>query len=189
MAIRDEEPTCEELADKERCDNEECFDIFCGQPNINQLLDEVFGGNDTSRMRELARLVYTTKLCPSLQTNGEEKVCGCSADEDNACCAEEVYTGCDDPDKCPNRTWGFDLVAIIKAAQHASSLAYVPISGIKQPDLCDPFWDIPEGTVLTWDPNAQADNKIWDDCKPSSRGAFVPTDLKALIQECIAEGA
>lgn len=189
MARRDPEKTCAELEEEERCEQEECFDVFCRNPNINQLMDSFWEGCEEDRMREAARIIYTQKLPEWLRTNGLEKICGCSEYDDNACCGTEIMTGCDDPNQCPNRTWGFDLVAMLKTVVHAASLPYIPVAGLTPPTLADPYWDIPAGTALVWDPTVMADNELCDDKRPSSLGAFVPTDLKALVQECIAEGA
>jgi len=185
MAIRPEPPTCAELKEQEQCDQADCHETFCKQPSVDQLKEQFFPGNDRDRQLEAADLIFLQQICPDFLSNGKGTKCGCG--NGDKCCSEEVRTGCDDPDECPNRNYGLDLVVVLKAALHAMSLAYIPVAGMEYPDATDPNFPVAPGQILVWDDQAVPQNKVWDKCKPKSSGAFVPTDLKTLVADCLAE--
>ena len=176
MGIRPDELTCEEKAALELCDQEGCHHIFCNQPSVQQLVDNFWPGDDKARQLEAADLIFLQRICPDFLSNGAQTVCGCH-DNGDPCGADEVRTGCDDPDQCPNRTWGLDIVAVLRATVHAMSLAYIPVAGIEYPDWEDPSFNLDEMSVLAWDPSRVPQNRSWDKCRPKTGGAFVPMKL------------
>lgn len=176
MSTADDQKTCEELAEEEYCERHECHVSFCKQPN-NQQLEDQFWPDSRSRQLEAADLLFLQKLCPGLQTNGAEEKCSCddgSGGASDGCCCKLHRTGCDDPEKCPNRTIGIDLVAVLRAVVKVMGMATLPVAGLIEPTWENPTWGIPDGAVLTYDENAMPDNRNWDPCKPQARGAFVP---------------
>jgi len=184
MAIRPDEPTCDELAEKELCEHEECYGTFCRQPNMTNLI-EAFWPDSHERALEAADLIWLLSLPDKFRTNGAEMVHGCGTDSKGCC--ELVRSGREDPNQCPNRSYGVDLVAVLRAAVHAMSMQRIPTTGLAHPDWDNPEWGIADGTVLVWDSEALPDCELVDDREPSVRGAFVLTDINALITQRLTE--
>lgn len=86
----------------------------------------------------------------------------------------EWRTGLNDPTQRRTFNIGWNYVAVAKACEHASSLAYLPISGLGADNGYGDNYA--EGVTLVWDPDALPDNRPANMSIPLTRGAFVLTD-------------
>lgn len=159
MSLR-EQKTCEDHANDERCRADEQKD--CGQPG--EFGDHFFGTlSDFSESYEKSVRYYLYCVDTCNPANNDEVIC---------CGCDEVETGCNDPEKCPNRRRGVGYPELAREMLRTSSMRYVPFKG-----------EWVDGAVLVYNENALPDNQP-SDCDPCAEdviGAFEMVPLADLV--------
>lgn len=177
MGKPEEEHTCKDHEEDEWCrvcEAKECFK----HGDANEAATAFFAPMHIHDRDQFGKQVVEYLLCrqPCGVAVGNNAQTQHTCDGEGHCHCEEEANGCDDPDKCNTYSCGWNYVALARAAEHAVSLAYIPIGA----------GALGHGDVLVYNENAVAENKPCDCCTPITRGAFVAVSLKDAILACLA---
>jgi len=179
MGKYDAELTCEEkeaLEEEKACAIAECADGLCA----THMIEAFFAPSHVTDRGDVGRgnveYLYKRKQCDP--ANNREEVCDCAGKGDGKCCCGTVNTGCDDGG-CPSAFYGFNYVALARAAEKVGSLEYVPYAV--------DWANLEEGSTLAWDPTAAPTNPGCDPCAPQSVGAFVAKGNKEDTLQTLCE--
>lgn len=177
MGRYDAELTCEEkkaLEEEKACALAECTDGLC----VTHMMEAFFAPSHVNDREDVGRgnveYLYKREQCDP--SDNREVLCNCDGTGSSKCCCEEENTGCSDGG-CPSAFYGFNYVALARAAEKVGSLEYVP--------YCVDWENLEAGAVLEWDPLKRPNNETCDPCAPEKVGAFVAKSAKEDTMETL----